>query len=510
MNIKYISAVVFVVIISMIGLIILQIKWINDAFNLRKNTFDQSVYSALNESLSEYEKFATLSFFNTNNEYKLDYARQEKIYKLNDSNGNLNVLYNLEDTTSEFYKTITTELNMPKKLIDQIGQSEKERLQKHFKEFNDKWRNQARLLLYESICVDEKINSDTLRTFIKNSLESQNIKSKFKMTLLDGNTKGIIYTDYNSINKNIIENSYKSRLFPESIFNNYAILLINFPDKNNDIFQKMYGPFAASFSFILLILLAFSFSIYIIFKQKKLSDMKTDFINNMTHELKTPVATIALASNMLRNEKIQESKEKLNKYALMIKEENERLLNNIEKVLQAARLKKSKIRLKISNIDVHALLVEKIENIRLLLAENQGNVILNLNASYFHIEADKTHFMNIINNLIENSIKYKKENEMLILKVTTNNVESGIQIHIEDNGIGMPKEVLDRIFEKFYRVPTGNIHNVKGFGLGLNYVKELTEGHLGKVTVDSELGKGSVFTLTFPLTFHGSHSEIEG
>jgi two-component system phosphate regulon sensor histidine kinase PhoR len=330
------------------------------------------------------------------------------------------------------------------------------------------------------------------------------------MTLLDGNTKGIIYTDYNSINKNIIENSYKSRLFPESIFNNYAILLINFPDKNNDIFQKMYGPFTASFSFILLILLAFSFSIYIIFKQKKLSDMKTDFINNMTHELKTPVATIALASNMLRNEKIQESKEKLNKYALMIKEENERLLNNIEKVLQAARLKKSKIRLKISNIDVHALLVEKIENIRLLLAENQGKVILNLNASYFHIEADKTHFMNIINNLIENSIKYKKENEMLILKVSTNNVESGIQIHIEDNGIGMPKEVLDRIFEKFYRVPTGNIHNVKGFGLGLNYVKELTEGHLGKVTVDSELGKGSVFTLTFPLTFHGSHSEIEG
>jgi two-component system phosphate regulon sensor histidine kinase PhoR len=228
----------------------------------------------------------------------------------------------------------------------------------------------------------------------------------------------------------------------------------------------------------------------------------------MTHELKTPVATIALASNMLRNEKIQESKEKLNKYAMMIKEENERLLNNIEKVLQAASLKKSKIKLKITNIDVHALLIEKIENIRLLLAENQGKVILNLNASYFHIEADKIHFMNIINNLIENSIKYKKENEMLVLKVSTNNIENGIQIHIEDNGIGMPKEVLDRIFEKFYRVPTGNIHNVKGFGLGLNYVKELTEGHLGKVTVDSELGKGSVFTLTFPLTYLGSHSEI--
>jgi two-component system phosphate regulon sensor histidine kinase PhoR len=229
----------------------------------------------------------------------------------------------------------------------------------------------------------------------------------------------------------------------------------------------------------------------------------------MTHELKTPVATIALATNMIRNEKIQENKEKLNKYAEIIKEENDRLLNNIEKVLQAARLKRTKMKLRISDIDIHQIIREKQANLQLLMDEIGGQIQLNLEAKESSIEGDKIHIVNIINNLIENSVKYCKDDVPLKINITTKDAFQGIDIIIEDNGIGMPNDVLYKIFDKFYRVPTGNIHNVKGFGLGLNYVKELTESHYGRVDVYSQEGKGSIFTVYLPHHYQGVINEDE-
>jgi signal transduction histidine kinase len=227
----------------------------------------------------------------------------------------------------------------------------------------------------------------------------------------------------------------------------------------------------------------------------------------MTHELKTPVATIGLASNMIRNEKILTNKEKVYHYATVIKQENERLLNNIEKVLQAARLKKSSIKLKISEIDVNEIIAEIVNRNQINIDEVGGKLTYSPNALQSIIEADKTHVSNMVHNLIENSIKYRKENVPLEVHVATYSKPKGIEIVVEDNGIGIPTEVLERVFEKFYRVPTGNVHNVKGFGLGLNYVKEMSEAHDGQVSVHSELGKGSIFTIYLPKIYLGNQRE---
>ena len=199
----------------------------------------------------------------------------------------------------------------------------------------------------------------------------------------------------------------------------------------------------------------------------------------------------------------------MREYANVIKQENNRLLNNIEKVLQAARLKKSNIKLKISSVDVNEI-IEEIANQNQLNVENaDGTIHLDLQATQSIIEADKIHVSNMVNNLIENSIKYRKEDIPLQISVLTKSKTNGLEITVEDNGIGMPNDVLDRIFEKFFRVPTGNIHNVKGFGLGLNYVKELVEAHLGRVYVHSELGKGSIFTLYLPYKYKGIQDQEE-
>lgn len=226
--------------------------------------------------------------------------------------------------------------------------------------------------------------------------------------------------------------------------------------------------------------------------------MKTDFINNMTHELKTPVATISLASDMIRNQKIQANAEKLNKYANIIKEENERLSVHIERVLQAAKLDKTQIKLKRGKVGVHEIIRDILNKTQMRIDQENGQITLELNAPQDTIEADKVHVTNIINNLIDNAIKYRRENEAPQIFVRTENNESGIKIHFIDNGIGISKDALYKIFQKVYRVPTGNIHNVKGFGLGLNYVKEMVEAHRGTIEVESQVGKGSEFTIFLP------------
>jgi two-component system phosphate regulon sensor histidine kinase PhoR len=326
------------------------------------------------------------------------------------------------------------------------------------------------------------------------------------MCIVDANTKAFIYSDFKSIDTTVLNNSFQVSIFPNSVFNESAILFIDFPHLESKIRNEMVPKFLASFLFLSLILLAFILTVYTIFKQKKLSDTKSDFINNMTHELKTPVATIGLASKMICNDKIIKNPDKVREYANVIKQENNRLLNNIEKVLQAARLKKSNIKLKIIPLDINEVAEEIVSQNQLNLANVGGTAKLVLNATNPIIEADKIHISNVINNLIENAIKYRSEERPLQIHIATKNKTNGLELIIEDNGIGIPNEFLYKVFEKFYRVPTGNIHNVKGFGLGLNYVKEMIEAHFGKVFVHSEVGKGSIFTLYMPYKYLGQQN----
>jgi two-component system, OmpR family, phosphate regulon sensor histidine kinase PhoR len=269
------------------------------------------------------------------------------------------------------------------------------------------------------------------------------------------------------------------------------------PDIKAVALKQMHWMILGAGFFTLMIIAAFYVTVHALLRQKKMSEIKNDFINNMTHEFKTPLATISLAVDALRNEKVIEDRNKMNYFSGIIKEENKRMNKHVETILQAALMDRQEVQLNRSPLDVHILINEVLDNYTLQLAEKNGKVELQLDAKNDLIYGDHVHFRNLVSNLVDNAVKYSRED--LLLKITTHSTAKNLIIRFEDNGIGMSKETVRKIFEKFYRAHTGNIHNVKGFGLGLSYVKTIVDAHHGKIKVDSVQGRGSTFTLEIPL-----------
>jgi two-component system phosphate regulon sensor histidine kinase PhoR len=274
-------------------------------------------------------------------------------------------------------------------------------------------------------------------------------------------------------------------------------LFIIIPDFKTQVWQSLTWMVVFSGLFTIIIIAAFYITVRTMLNQKKMSEIKSDFINNMTHEFKTPLATISLAVDALRNEKVINDKAKMQYFNNIIKDENKRMNKHVETILQAALMEKQEFRLNFSPVHMHQLLPRIVENFQLQLLEKKGRIDLQLNAADDVVEVDETHFTNILSNLIDNAIKYS--GETLAIKLTTHRTAKHFIIQIQDSGIGMSKETVKRIFEKFYRAHTGNLHNVKGFGLGMSYVKTIIDAHKGKIKVESTLGKGSTFTIQIPV-----------
>jgi two-component system phosphate regulon sensor histidine kinase PhoR len=277
------------------------------------------------------------------------------------------------------------------------------------------------------------------------------------------------------------------------------ILMVIMPHSNGLVLKSLKWRIANAVLFTLIIFAAFYLTLNTMFRQKKLGEIKNDFINNMTHELKTPLATISLAVDAMKNEKVVSDKEKMGYFSNIIKEENQRMNRQVETILRAALLDKQEVELMLKPVHAHDVIKEVADNFKLQLEDKKGKVNLQLNAVNDLIEADEVHFPNLINNLMDNAVKYSKDNVAPEIKIATMANGKNITIRLEDNGIGMSREIVKKIFEKFYRAHTGNIHNVKGFGLGLSYVKTMVYAHGGNIKVDSTLGKGSTFTIELPL-----------
>ncbi|MFH0867491.1 MAG: HAMP domain-containing sensor histidine kinase, partial [Bacteroidota bacterium] len=275
------------------------------------------------------------------------------------------------------------------------------------------------------------------------------------------------------------------------------ILSIYFPDEKNYLTRQMIWWLVLSAFFLLIVIISFSYVVMNLFRQKKLSEMKTDFVNNMTHEFKTPIATISLASEMLLKPNVHESSEKTVRYANIIYDENSRLKNQVEQVLQIAVLDRGTIKLKKKEIKLHEIIEEAAESFEMLVKQREGKLHLELNAKQDTLEADPVHIFNIINNLLDNANKYSPETPDIRIK--TWNEFKGIMVSVEDKGIGISQENQKHVFKKFYRVHTGNIHDVKGFGLGLFYLKTIVEAHDGTVFLHSELKKGTRFEIFLPI-----------
>jgi two-component system phosphate regulon sensor histidine kinase PhoR len=247
---------------------------------------------------------------------------------------------------------------------------------------------------------------------------------------------------------------------------------------------------------IIVIVYSFTYTITIIFRQKRLSEMKNDFINNMTHEFKTPISTISLACEALNDKELRESGEFLDSYLSMISEENKRLAGMAEKILQTAVIDKGQLKMNKEKIDLHEIIIDVIKNLRIQVEIKDGEIKRRFKATRSQIEGDKVHVTNLVYNLLDNANKYSPKKP--VIRIITENANNGIVMTIEDNGIGIGKNEQKKIFDKLYRVPTGNIHEVRGFGLGLNYVKAIVEEHHGKISLESEVNKGSKFKVFLP------------
>ncbi|MCL6273097.1 HAMP domain-containing histidine kinase [Muricauda sp. 2012CJ35-5] len=290
---------------------------------------------------------------------------------------------------------------------------------------------------------------------------------------------------------------YKAPIFKDSEGLSNFSLLLTFPSMNKFLFQSIMGMALLSLVFTLVIMVAYSSAIYQLIKQKQISEIKTDFINNMTHEFKTPIATINLAVEAIRNPNSIEDKEKVLRYLGMIKDENKRMHAQVENVLRISKLEKNQLDISKDRVDVHDIIEDAVTHIELIVADRGGYVHTHLDAGRSEVLANDTHFTNVIVNMLDNAVKYSPESPKI--DVYTELVKNSIIVKIKDQGAGMSKVVLKKVFEKFYREHTGDIHNVKGHGLGLAYVKRIVEDHQGEVYAESEKGKGSTFFIKLPL-----------
>ncbi len=277
------------------------------------------------------------------------------------------------------------------------------------------------------------------------------------------------------------------------------VLFVVIPNIKNLVLKSLRWRIITSIFFTFIILAAFYLTVRTMIRQKKLGEIKNDFINNMTHEFKTPIATISLAVDAMRNEKVINDRDKMGYFSSIIKEENQRMNRQVETILKASQLEKQEVDLELNPVHVHDIINDVVDNFVLQLEDKKGRVDLQLNATNDLINADEVHFSNLVNNLVDNAVKYAKDNTPPVIKLTTSSNGKLFTMKIEDNGIGMNRDTVKRIFERFYRAHTGNVHNVKGFGLGLSYVKTMVEAHDGDIKAESTLGKGSTFTVDLPL-----------
>ncbi len=348
--------------------------------------------------------------------------------------------------------------------------------------------------------ITERISPDFL-SFLKEQLDIE-LKSKeilldYKFSIQSQVDKESLYVmgdvDYNPNQKRV----YKRLLFQDENQLKPNYLCIYFPEQQSEMLKATAYLVFPSIMLTVIIISIFVVTLQIILRQKKLSQIKNDFINNMTHELKTPISTISLASQMLKDNSVSHTPRTIDHISGVIFDESKRLSNQVEKVLQMAVFNEGRLKLKFSQIDINQLVSTVAANFEIRVTTEQGEIHTQLLAENSYIKGDEVHITNVIFNLLDNAVKYSKEKP--VIELLTENKNNWVVVQVKDHGIGIPKEHQSQIFERFYRVPTGNVHNVKGFGLGLSYVKRIVDVHNGKIKVESTIGKGTRFRIYFPV-----------
>ncbi len=366
------------------------------------------------------------------------------------------------------------------------------------KKIKDVIQRMAREMENKPVPIEKRINKENLEKSLSKALADKDISSPYEYAVITsdpGKNKVPLKSPGFQIDKK--NEIHRVSLFPNDIFRKNNTLLLYFPEQTSIILRSLSGLMLVSVFFTLFVILSSILGIVTMLRQKKISDIKTDFINNMTHEFKTPIATISIAVDSINNPKVIDEPERIKSFTRIIKEENNRMNARVEQVLQMALLDSSEFKLNLKPIDINVLVSKVSGNIRLQVENREGHLEFQQGALNSMVEADEIHLSNVIMNLLDNANKYSPGKPEIT--VSTANLGSSLVVTVEDKGIGMNSDTQHKIFEKFYRLTSGNIHNVKGFGLGLSYARAIIFAHNGEIKVTSELGKGSTFEVILPI-----------
>ncbi len=455
---------------ALIGTIAIQAFWITNTINQRELQLDTVIKKSLIEVVHNTNKYEAINRINSNRKTK------QLFQLLNNQAGLSNsIAKNSIDTSSTLEDKVEKLWGNQKIIMEEL--------------VKELFSNNS----YKTI--EERIPKPILDSIIHSVLNKNGIHTNYIFGVFDRRNQLIYSNDNESINK-LKSSNYRLSLFPNEFLGSSAYLGFIIPHQRAYVFKSMRLLLILSTLFILIIIFTFYYTFTIIYQQKKISIIKTDFINNMTHELKTPIATISLACEALKDSDLAKTEETRNRFVSMINEENKRLGILVENVLQSAVLDRGELLLNIEPIDINDIIEKAVKNVSIQVEKNNGSIRVFYNAKNTIIEGDKVHISNVIYNLLDNANKYATNPE---IEISTEDIVNGIVIKIKDNGIGISKEHQKKIFEKLYRVPTGDRHDVKGFGLGLSYVKAIIDKHKGKITINSTLGKGTTFNLHLPL-----------
>lgn len=525
MNRMFFRLLVLLMSLSLIGIILVQVYWFNSSFNNNDEQFKFHVKQVIGNVAEKLEKQEAYNFYDRYNKLKdstgripqrediMEFTLVQKNKKTNKtivySNSIISEDYKISPSFSNkkkddlkfknFNSKRTTEIynnnsidnsGYQKSLIPDVKIEKSGNL--------DILDNAQFEISYKDIAsampIQERVSNDVLNKLIKKELDENGVNTHFEFGVYSNGLATKIRSENFSYDKDA---TYSTPIFTDNEGTEKYKLLVTFPYKKKFLLSDLVSITVLSIIFTLIILIAYTSALNQLIRQRQISEIKTDFINNMTHEFKTPIATINLALDAIRNPKIIEDKDKVFKYLEMIREENKRMHAQVENVLRISKLEKKELDIIKESKNVEEVIEDAIEHVNLILEDREGKIDLHFEASRTTVLLNDFHFTNVIVNILENAIKYTPG--IPKIDIYTENIKDMLLIKVKDNGLGMSKLAQKRVFEKFYREHTGDLHNVKGHGLGLAYVKQIVEDHNGQVYVESEKGKGSTFIIKIPL-----------
>jgi two-component system phosphate regulon sensor histidine kinase PhoR len=524
MNKLFFRLLIFLMSLSLIGIILVQVYWFDKSFENNEEQFKYHVKQVLGNVANKLQKNEQYSYYEMYNRLKDSIGKTpeksdflEFGYYQRDSRTNETIIYsnsiNSEDygiSASFFDKKLDsvklknytakrkTEIfnddidksSLKQKVTPEIKIEKSGRL--------DILDNAQFEIVYKDIAavkpIQERVSNEMMQKLLFEELNEYGVKTPFEFNVYSNGLATKIKSEGFRYEK---KSTYSIPIFIDNDGNNKYQLLLTFPQKKRFLFSELIGICILSIIFTLIIIIAYASALNQLIKQRQISLIKTDFINNMTHEFKTPIATINLALDAIKNPKIIDDKEKVLRYLQMIKEENKRMHAQVENVLRISKLDKKELDINKESANIHEIIEDAIEHVKLIVDDRNGTITTHFDANRTSVLLNDVHFTNVIVNILDNAIKYSPEEP--VIDIYTENVKDFVIVKIKDQGSGMSKVAQKRIFEKFYREHTGDLHNVKGHGLGLAYVKRIIEDHNSQIFVESEKGKGSTFIIKVPL-----------